>query len=80
MIKPIARRDKSYRGPGIEEGLRILGEVKKTIKVPVLTDVHEDTRQSKKWLMWWMYCKHRLFYAVKQILSNVLHAKNSGEY
>ena len=33
----------SYRGPGIDEGLRILAEVKKQIDVPVLTDVHEDT-------------------------------------
>jgi len=33
----------SYRGPGIDEGLRILAEVKKQISVPVLTDVHEDT-------------------------------------
>lgn len=33
----------SYRGPGIEEGLRILAEVKKQIGVPVLTDVHDDT-------------------------------------
>jgi 2-dehydro-3-deoxyphosphooctonate aldolase (KDO 8-P synthase) len=33
----------SYRGPGMEEGLRILEAVKKRIGVPVLTDVHEDT-------------------------------------
>jgi 2-dehydro-3-deoxyphosphooctonate aldolase (KDO 8-P synthase) len=33
----------SYRGPGMEEGLRILAEVKKQLGVPVLTDVHEDT-------------------------------------
>lgn len=33
----------SYRGPGIEEGLRILSKVKDQIGVPVLTDVHEDT-------------------------------------
>jgi len=33
----------SYRGPGVEEGLRILSEVKRQIGVPVLTDVHEDT-------------------------------------
>jgi 2-dehydro-3-deoxyphosphooctonate aldolase (KDO 8-P synthase) len=33
----------SYRGPGIEEGLRILAEVKRQVGVPVLTDVHEDT-------------------------------------
>ena len=33
----------SFRGPGIEEGLRILGEVRRQIGVPVLTDVHEDS-------------------------------------
>ena len=32
-----------FRGPGIEEGLRILGEVRKQLSLPVLTDVHEDT-------------------------------------
>ena len=34
---------KSYRGPGVDEGLRILSSVKKQIQVPVVTDVHEDT-------------------------------------
>jgi len=34
---------KSYRGPGMEEGLRILKAVKMKIGVPVLTDIHEDT-------------------------------------
>ena len=33
----------SFRGPGIEQGLRILGEVKAQLGLPVLTDVHEDT-------------------------------------
>lgn len=33
----------AYRGPGMEEGLRILSEVKSQIGVPVVTDVHEDT-------------------------------------
>jgi 2-dehydro-3-deoxyphosphooctonate aldolase (KDO 8-P synthase) len=33
----------SFRGPGMHEGLRILGEVKRQLGVPVLTDVHEDT-------------------------------------
>jgi 2-dehydro-3-deoxyphosphooctonate aldolase (KDO 8-P synthase) len=33
----------SYRGPGIDEGLRILAEVRRQHSVPVLTDVHEDT-------------------------------------
>jgi 2-dehydro-3-deoxyphosphooctonate aldolase (KDO 8-P synthase) len=34
---------KSFRGPGIEAGLRILAEVKRQLGLPVLTDVHEDT-------------------------------------
>ncbi len=33
----------SFRGPGIEEGLRILEKVKTDIGLPILTDVHEDT-------------------------------------
>ncbi len=33
----------SHRGPGLEEGLKILQKVKEQINVPVLTDVHEDT-------------------------------------
>ena len=33
----------SYRGPGIDAGLKILESVKKSVDVPVLTDVHEDT-------------------------------------
>jgi 2-dehydro-3-deoxyphosphooctonate aldolase (KDO 8-P synthase) len=33
----------SYRGPGLEEGLRILASVRRSVGVPVLTDVHEDT-------------------------------------
>lgn len=33
----------SFRGPGMEEGLRILQKVKDEVGVPVLTDVHEDT-------------------------------------
>ncbi len=32
-----------FRGPGMEEGLRILSEVKSQLGVPVLTDVHEAT-------------------------------------
>jgi 2-dehydro-3-deoxyphosphooctonate aldolase (KDO 8-P synthase) len=33
----------SFRGPGMEEGLRVLAEVRRQLKLPVLTDVHEDT-------------------------------------
>ena len=34
---------KSYRGPGLDDGLKILKAVKDQVGVPVLTDVHEDT-------------------------------------
>ena len=33
----------SFRGPGVDEGLKILEGVKSQVGVPVLTDVHEDT-------------------------------------
>jgi 2-dehydro-3-deoxyphosphooctonate aldolase (KDO 8-P synthase) len=34
---------RSFRGPGIQEGLRVLEKVRAELGVPVLTDVHEDT-------------------------------------
>src|SRR5687768_5946742 len=34
---------KSFRGPGMEQGLKILEGVRSKLGVPVLTDVHEDT-------------------------------------
>ena len=37
----------SFRGPGVEKGLRILANVREQIGVPVLTDVHEDTPLSE---------------------------------
>jgi 2-dehydro-3-deoxyphosphooctonate aldolase (KDO 8-P synthase) len=35
---------KSFRGPGVDEGLEILAEVKRQIGVPILTDVHEASQ------------------------------------
>ncbi|HET8921761.1 MAG TPA: 3-deoxy-8-phosphooctulonate synthase [Candidatus Acidoferrum sp.] len=32
---------KAYRGPGVKEGLRILGKIKKELKLPILTDIHD---------------------------------------
>jgi 2-dehydro-3-deoxyphosphooctonate aldolase (KDO 8-P synthase) len=34
---------KSFRGPGLKEGLRILGKIKSDLKVPILTDIHESS-------------------------------------
>jgi 2-dehydro-3-deoxyphosphooctonate aldolase (KDO 8-P synthase) len=38
---------KSYRGPGMDEGLRILAKVRKDLGVPVLTDVHAEDEVSE---------------------------------
>jgi 2-dehydro-3-deoxyphosphooctonate aldolase (KDO 8-P synthase) len=35
---------KSFRGPGLDEGLRVLGKVRAEFGVPVLTDVHTETQ------------------------------------
>lgn len=37
----------SYRGPGIEKGLDILAEVKATVKLPILTDIHVPSHVEK---------------------------------
>jgi 2-dehydro-3-deoxyphosphooctonate aldolase (KDO 8-P synthase) len=37
----------SYRGPGIEEGLRILAKIKKELNLPVLSDVHTELQVPK---------------------------------
>jgi 2-dehydro-3-deoxyphosphooctonate aldolase (KDO 8-P synthase) len=35
---------KAFRGPGQKEGLRILGKIKKELKLPILTDIHEASQ------------------------------------
>src|ERR1700756_1479082 len=35
---------KAFRGPGLAEGLRILGMIKSELRVPILTDIHEATQ------------------------------------
>ena len=37
----------SYRGPGVEEGCRILGEIGKELGVPVTTDIHTEEQAAK---------------------------------
>ena len=37
----------SFRGPGLDEGLRVLGEVKARAGVPVLTDIHEPPQAAR---------------------------------
>src|ERR1700736_6790557 len=32
---------KAFRGPGLKEGLRILGKIKSDLKLPILTDIHD---------------------------------------
>src|SRR5215469_1271751 len=31
----------SFRGPGLKEGLQVLGKIKDDLRVPILTDIHE---------------------------------------
>jgi len=42
--------EKSYKGPGVKKGLRILAKVKERLDIPVLSDVHrmEDVDQAKE--------------------------------
>jgi 2-dehydro-3-deoxyphosphooctonate aldolase (KDO 8-P synthase) len=35
---------KSFRGPGLKEGLRILGTIKKDLNLPILTDIHDASQ------------------------------------
>src|SRR5246500_2774851 len=35
---------KAFRGPGLAEGLRILGKIKSELHVPILTDIHEASQ------------------------------------
>jgi len=35
---------KAFRGPGLQEGLRILGKIKADLKLPILTDIHEASQ------------------------------------
>ncbi|VFT75423.1 2-Keto-3-deoxy-D-manno-octulosonate-8-phosphate synthase [Klebsiella aerogenes] len=42
----------SYRGPGLEEGMKIFQELKQTFGVKIITDVHEAS-QAQPWLTWW---------------------------
>lgn len=37
----------SYRGPGLDEGLRILEKVKKEFELPITTDIHESWQAEK---------------------------------
>ena len=42
--------EKSYKGPGLEEGLRVLAKIKEKVGIPVLSDVHrmEDVDRAKE--------------------------------
>lgn len=38
---------RSFRGPGIDEGLRVLGRVREAVGVPILTDIHEPAHAAR---------------------------------
>jgi 2-dehydro-3-deoxyphosphooctonate aldolase (KDO 8-P synthase) len=37
----------SFRGPGLDEGARILGKIKSELKLPILTDIHEPSHAAR---------------------------------
>ncbi|MCR5834240.1 MAG: 3-deoxy-8-phosphooctulonate synthase [Selenomonadaceae bacterium] len=37
----------SYRGPGLEEGLKILADIKRELNVPIVTDIHESYQAAR---------------------------------
>jgi 2-dehydro-3-deoxyphosphooctonate aldolase (KDO 8-P synthase) len=37
----------SFRGPGLDEGLRVLGRIRSSLKLPVLTDIHEPAQAGR---------------------------------
>ncbi len=39
---------KAFRGPGLAEGLRILGKIKSELKLPILTDIHEPSHAAAR--------------------------------
>ena len=47
LIRLIVLHFNSFRGPGIEEGLKILAQIKKDLNVPVVTDIHEPWQAEK---------------------------------
>ena len=38
---------KGFRGPGLKEGLRILGKIKSELKLPILTDIHDAAQAAQ---------------------------------
>ena len=54
----------SFRGPGLEEGLKILASIKKELNVPVVSDIHsiEQLNQQQKC---WIFSKFLHSYVVK---------------
>lgn len=58
----------SYRGPGLKEGLRILGAIAERTGLPILTDIHEP-RTLRRQQRFAMYCKSPRFSAAKRTCS-----------
>ena len=62
----------SYRGPGLEKGLKMLKEIKETLKVPILTDIHESFQAKKELLT----IKHRRFLKFSKTIFNLQRSED----
>ena len=67
-----------FRGPGMEEGLRILSEVKKQLDIPILTDVHEDTPMDEvlRYIAEHKYSRYPVYRKGINEISGVLYYKD----
>src|ERR1700732_3786069 len=43
---------RSFRGPGLKEGLRILSKIKNELKLPILTDIHDASQAAPAAAVW----------------------------
>ena len=59
----------SYRGPGIEKGLKVLERVKKEFGIPVLSDVHRFEEVAAAAAVLVMFCRFPPFFAGRRISS-----------
>ena len=57
MIRPTRTPIKSFRGPGLEKGLRMLADIKSRLDIPVITDVHsfEEIKPASEVVMQFRY-------------------------
>ena len=68
---------RSFRGPGLEKGLKILARVKKEFKLPILTDFHTP-EQAGRWPKSRIFSRSRRSFAVRPIFCSRLRQREES--